>query len=60
MNAHQESQAAELLAAKAIKAAHRHSPPETAPIHAAAVLWAAFVIVAKEQGLTEWRGIDLE
>lgn len=60
MNAHQENQAAELLAAKAIKAAHRHSPPETAPVHAAAVLWAAFVIVAKEQGLTEWRGIDLE
>lgn len=60
MNAHQENQAAVLLAIKAIKAAHRHSPPETAPVHAAAVLWAAFKIVAKEQGLTEWRGIDLE
>lgn len=60
MNAHQESQAAELLAAKAMKQASRHSAPEAVPVHAAAVLWAAFNIVAKEQGLTEWRGIDLE
>lgn len=60
MNAEQEKTAAIILAAKATKAAHRHSPPETAPVHAAAVLWAAFVIVAKEQGLDEWRGMQLQ
>lgn len=60
MNAEQEKTAAIILAAKATKAAHRHSPPETAPVHAAAILWEAFVIVAKSQGLTEWRGIDLQ
>ena len=60
MNAEQEKTAAIILAAKATKAAHRHSPPETAPVHAAAVLWAAFKIVAKEQGLTEWRNVPLE
>lgn len=60
MNQEQESQAAIILAAKATKAAHRHSPPETAPVHAAAVLWSAFVIVLKSQGIHKWRGMPLE
>lgn len=60
MNQNQEKMAAIILAAKATKQAGRHSAPETVPIHAAGILWAAFQIVAKEQGLTEWKGIDLE
>lgn len=48
MNQEQEKTAAIILAAKATKAAHRHSPPDDALGHAAAILWRAYNMVVEQ------------